>query len=143
MTVIADGDVVPFPSSTAIVKAVGWLDRGRAFSTGPVAEEFFAALVRLCVNPWQPAAAAGRHPCTLCRFSGGPATLVYCSMKVTLGSANVFVPASDCIYMAPSLIIHYVDAHDYQPPAVFQRAVTACPEMRSMAYLKQLRSRIL
>jgi hypothetical protein len=38
------------------------------------------------------------------------------------------------------MIVQYIDAHDYQPPAVFQRAVLECPEMRSMAYLTQLRS---
>jgi len=85
MTVIADGDVVShFPNSKATVKAVGWLERGMEYSKGPVSDEFFAALVRLCVNPWQPAAAAGRHPCTLCRFTGGPATLAYRGMTVRM-----------------------------------------------------------
>ena len=32
---------------------------------------------------------------------------------------------------APSLIVHYVDARAYPPPAVFQRAVLECPEIRS------------
>jgi hypothetical protein len=141
VTMIADLDVLPhFPNSKATVKAVGWLERGREFSTGAVADEFFAALVTLCVDPWQPAAAAGRYPCSFCRLTGGPASVAYRGMTVTMGAANVFVPASDCIYVAPSLIVHYVDTHEYRPPDVFQRAVMECPEMRSMAYLTQLRS---
>lgn len=79
---------------------------------------------------------AGRHPCTLCRFTGGPATLPYRSLNLVLGSANLYVPASDCIYLAQSLIVHYVDAHGYLPPAEFQLAVLACPQMRSMSDLE-------
>ena len=52
----------------------------------------------------------------------------------------MFVPADGVLYAAPSLVAHSVDAHDYQPPAEFVRAVEACPPMRSMAYLRQLRA---
>ena len=141
MTGIRDLSVLPsFMNLKKAVTAVGWLERGMEYPKGPVSEEFFAALVRLCVNPWQPAAAAGRHPCSFCQFSGGPATVTYRGMTVLMGAANVYVPASDCIFVAPSLIVHYVDAHEYQPPAAFQCAVMECPEMRSLAYLTQLKS---
>jgi hypothetical protein len=53
-----------------------------------------------------------------------------------MGSANVFVPGEACVYVAPSLILHYIDTHAYAPPDVFWEAVRACPPMRSMAYLK-------
>ena len=36
--------------------------------------------------------------------------------------------------MAPSMIAHYIDAHAYEPPAVFWEAVMKCPEMSSDAY---------
>jgi hypothetical protein len=41
-------------------------------------------------------------------------------------------------YVAPSLVLHYVDAHEYLPPESFQRAVMACPPMRSMEYLRAI-----
>lgn len=53
-----------------------------------------------------------------------------------MGTSNLFVPAEGFLYVAPSLILHYMDAHDYSPPVDFQRAVMACPAMRSMEYLK-------
>ncbi len=34
----------------------------------------------------------------------------------------------------------HIDAHQYRPPDVFQQAVMACPEMRSMPYLKAIRA---
>jgi hypothetical protein len=51
---------------------------------------------------------------------------------------DLYVPANQVIYVAPELIVHYIDAHQYLPPQVFIDAVLACPEMRSMDYLKAL-----
>jgi hypothetical protein len=141
LTGITDLSLLPsFMNLKKAVTAVGWLERGMDYPKGRVSDEFFAALVRLCVNPWQPAAALGRHECTLCQFTGGPATVRYRDRTVPIGSANVFLPTADGVYVSPNMIVHYVDAHEYQPPAIFQRAVMECPEMRSMAYLEQLRS---
>ena len=58
--------------------------------------------------------------------------------SVTLGRDNVYIPTDGRVFVAPSLVIHYIDAHHYQPPDDFQAAVLNCPEMRSMAYLKAL-----
>jgi hypothetical protein len=43
------------------------------------------------------------------------------------------------VYVAPSLVVHYIDAHQYAPPDAFQHAVTSCPPMRSMDYFKAIR----
>ncbi|MFZ3217848.1 MAG: hypothetical protein WA192_17440 [Candidatus Acidiferrales bacterium] len=40
--------------------------------------------------------------------------------------------------MAPSMILHYIDVHDYEPPEVFWEAVMNCPEMGSEAYRQAL-----
>jgi hypothetical protein len=90
-------------------------------------------------RPWQPFALAGVQDCFACRFTGGPAELRYAGATARLGATNLFVPADDCVFVTPSLIAHYIDAHDYAPPAEFQQAVMNCPAMRSVAYLKMLR----
>jgi hypothetical protein len=41
-------------------------------------------------------------------------------------------------YVAPELILHYIDQHGYSPPAEFQQAVLDCPTMRSVAYLQAI-----
>lgn len=56
-----------------------------------------------------------------------------------MGIGNLFVPAADTIFVAPSLIVHYIDAHEYCPPQPFKDAVLGCPKMRSMKYLKAIR----
>ncbi len=120
--------------------AVGWLELGRPLERGRVTGEFFEAFARLAANAWQPFVHAGRHACQWCVFSGGPAEVRVGDLTVAVGATNVFVPAEQAMYVAPSLLLHYMDAHEYAPPEVFQRAVIACPTMRSMDYLKALRA---
>ena len=49
-------------------------------------------------------------------------------LVVRFGANNLFVPGEGLIYVAPSMIAHYIDAHAYDPPAVFWEAVMKCPE---------------
>lgn len=111
-------------------------------SRGEVGEAFVRKLAELLVNPWQPAVAAGRHSCGFCRLTGGPASFRFGNLanssEVRLGVSNLWLPADAFLFVAPSLILHYMDAHGYAPPDEFQAAVMACPPMRSMDYLKAL-----
>jgi hypothetical protein len=118
---------------------VGWLDVEHEFPVGPVGRDSFVALVRHLSNAWQPFVSAGRHACPFCRFSGGPSRLTIAGHTTELGASLLLVPAPSALYVAPSLIAHYIDAHGYQPPVEFMSAVAALPEMRSMAYLRELR----
>lgn len=123
-----------------ILLAVGWHEPSYPFATGSVSKRFFEALVRLLSNPWQPVALAGFHRCSYCRFTGGSAELRFDELAIRVGANNLFIPADKGVYVAPSLIAHYIDAHDYCPPLVFQEAVLDCPEMRSLGYLKKMKS---
>ena len=57
---------------------------------------------------------------------------------VALGASNLFVPTSEVLFVAPSLVVHYIDAHQYRPPDSFLDAVDGCAEMRSLEYLRAL-----
>lgn len=108
------------------LRAVGWLERGHPFATGRVAAEVYARLVELLKEPWQPGIFMGFHRCDLCLYEG------------PTGQRNLFVPAGGFAFVAPELIAHYMNAHGYRPPDEFCEAILACPEMRSVAYLKAL-----
>ncbi len=128
----------PWPDDDRIVP-VGWLTDSEDFDRGKVGFDFVVALFKLLRNPWQPAVAMGFHSCPFCKFSGGPRTfgMKETNDSVLLGRDNVYVPSEGRILVAPSLVIHYVDSHQYRPPDEFQSAVLNCPEMRSMEYLKR------
>ncbi len=127
------------PTWKSTLLAIGWLERGQDFAVGNPRDDFFPALIRLVLNPWQPSIAMGAHSCSLCVYTGGPKHVQYQNLEVEVGINNLYVPTTDdVVYFAPSTIVHYVDSHAYCPPIEFQEAVIACPEMRSMAYLKLL-----
>lgn len=120
--------------------AVGWLESGHDYTSGELSDSVVSRLTELLVNPWQPSIAMGQHDCSFCRFSGGPRTFTFNNSTIEMGISNLFIPTKDQIFVAPSLIVHYMDAHNYAPPDVFCDAVMACPEMRSMPYLKAIRN---
>jgi hypothetical protein len=50
----------------------------------------------------------------------------------------MIVPSRASVYIAPDLIVHYVEQHRYAPPAEFVDAMLACPEPSSAAYFDLL-----
>lgn len=118
--------------------AVGWVETADQCDGGAVDDEFFDLLMELLADPWQPFAMAGSHRCTLCRYTGGPVEVRRGSRTARVGENNLFVPARDRVYVAPSSIVHYIDAHGYRPPEEFRAAVRGMPAMRSIGYLRLL-----
>jgi len=103
--------------------SVGWLVPEKDFVKGEVSKEFFEALFSMLRKPWQPFIAAGHEPCRFCRFTHGPAKLRYLDEEVSIGTNNLFVPDGEKVFVSPSMILHYIDSHQYQPPVEFQAAV--------------------
>lgn len=121
------------------VLGVGWLEQGKPYQKGKVEEAVFARLMELLRDPWQPYVAAGVHVCDLCRFMDAPPYVQYRNLRIGTGhNNNLFLPGEGVIYIAPSMIVHYIVAHDYAPPDVFCDAVMRCPPMRSMEYWKAI-----
>ena len=126
----------PFDHEGKLI-AVGWLEPDFEYTQGEVDPDVVAELCNLCVDPWEPAVLMGWHDCGFCRFTTGTRAFTY-NHTVTLGISNLFIPADGFLYVAPSLILHYIDAHGYAPPQEFCDAVQKCPPMRSMDYLKAI-----
>ena len=120
--------------------AVGWLEPKQDYLRGEVSEEFFYRLCALLQEPWHPpVVCAGIHVCKLCQFSGGRAQSQFRGYRFDgVSGGSLFVPFGGKLFVAPVSVAHYVDAHEYCPPAEFQEAVMACPQMRSTDYMKAL-----
>ena len=109
----------------SLLRAVGWLESGKTYSTGVIDAQILRRLSESCANAWEPCHFWGYHRCDLCGGEQGP-----------LGVNNLFIPGDSFLYVSPELIIHYIEVHQYAPPAEFCAAVLACPSMGSAAYLK-------
>ena len=101
------------------VRAISWLSDKHPFPTGESPPEFLARLKEFCQH-WQEGVKAlctvifmGVHFCELCDEQAA--------------SGNIGVPAGPILYVAPELIAHYVEAHQYLPPAEFIVAVMNAP----------------
>jgi hypothetical protein len=114
------------PEFASCLRAVGWLEKGRAYAIERVQPAVYTRLVELLKDPWQPGSFAGLHICDICLYEGAP------------GTRNLFVPCGAHVFVCPELVVHYMNAHGYRPPEEFCTAVLACPPMRSVPYLKAL-----
>ena len=129
-----------FGEGTGHLLAVGWVDRRHPVTRGTVEPAFVARLVELLMDPWQPPQTLGWHDCTFCRLTRGPGVFEYGGTRIFIGTSNVFVPGQGCLYIAPSLILHFMDSHGYVPPEEFIEAVLDCPPMRSPEYMQALKA---
>ena len=104
---------------------VGWLEAPHPFPQGKVSREDVAALERLLVQGWQPAKSRGWHDCSLCGRGpeAGPLQRQLDGQMRLLGADILYVPDGDRLYAAPSLIIHYIEDHRYEPPEAFLAAL--------------------
>jgi len=113
-------------------KAIGWLSKDHPYQRGELTSEALSALhafMNEAVTFW---IACGHHRCEFCPTTG-PWTLANTS------SREILVPAIDVIYVAPVLILHYIEAHQYKPPDEFIDALLACPRQRSDEWIALMR----
>src|SRR5262245_24684306 len=119
--------------------AVGWLEAEHSYRHGKANEDFVDKLIELLVDPWAPSYFLGYHDCSFCNPPEGPYELDYKGMTIQVGALNLFIPTNGFLYVAPSLIAHYILAHDYVPPTEFCEAIMKCPPMFSAEYLAAIK----
>jgi hypothetical protein len=110
-------------------RAVGWLCRYFPFSKGPTSTVFRQRLQDLC---WSPSRLTrGCHQCE------------FCSGQAAVGNGEIDVRGHDRkIYVAPAMVIHYVEAHEYCPPDVFIQAVERLPKHKWVNPVPELSDRV-
>jgi hypothetical protein len=77
----------------------------------------------------------GIHRCDLCR--------VQLSDGSVAGYRNLWIPGEGVVYVAPELILHYIEGHHYKPPDEFIIAVLNSPEQSSSAYVDAMQKIML
>ncbi|MGH3998644.1 MAG: hypothetical protein ACRDTJ_14420 [Pseudonocardiaceae bacterium] len=119
-------DLTPYrylPNQPAMLN-VGWLSRGHEFPKGPIPDEVVAALYVLA-DEQENNILRGVHDCEFCTRESPmrlPAPVARGFVDLGMGELHAFVPGSET-YSAPSLIVHYITEHGYQPPVAFMEAV--------------------
>ena len=121
------------------ISAVGWLAAAHPYEHGSVSAGFLGHLFELLESVWDPIRFRGKHACDLCGLQ--PEELRNEAGRVVdMGATNLFVPKLGVLglFVAPSLILHYVVDHTYRPPSEFQAALMACPRTDSSSYFRRV-----
>jgi len=117
------GSSEPLPTNVRPL-AVGWLDSSHPYSVGSVDDEFVARLFEAC-RSHATARTRGWHGCPFCS-SPVPTIVTQGDETLAVADAEIRVVAEDGTWLvAPTLVLHYVTAHAYQPPREFIEAVTS------------------
>lgn len=110
------------------VRAVGWLAAADAgFPTRAPDPLFANGLAGHIDDGW-------RH------VSTPPLECAFCEPIPGVGGepGYILVPAEELLFVAPSMILHFVINHRYAPPAAFCAAVMACPTVATDEYYAAL-----
>jgi hypothetical protein len=132
------------PLSTHLV-AVGWLHPEYPMSPSevPPPAALMDKLWALGSNGgyWGLFSFLGYHGCGFCpNAPDKTATLVtYKGETRETGAKNIWVPGQGKIFVAPSLVYHYVLEHQYRLPVEFRTAVVQSPLPGTRAYDRALR----
>ncbi|WP_405055856.1 hypothetical protein OG474_24300 [Kribbella sp. NBC_01505] len=122
MTYFPDLSTYEYGEAERPMVNVGWLGRGQAFASGSVAPEVVDGLAQLAMDEQN--VYRGWHNCEFCAEESPIEFPAPDGSSLLLGHAEVHVAGPDgAVYAAPTLILHYITAHEYRPPADFLYAV--------------------
>jgi hypothetical protein len=93
------------------VVSVGWLDGDHEYTKGEFDLERWPKIKTIFEASEPVHLTRGAHNCALCGRASGN------------GEYHAYNPRTDRIYIAPALILHYIQAHQYVPPKEFVEAV--------------------
>jgi hypothetical protein len=108
------------------IRAIGWLHPDHPHTKGEVPTDFLARLTEFAARSSDSAEAlyfgafCGYHTCE------------YCGQAHGIG--NFGVPSDDLLFVAPEMVVHCIEQHDYCPPVEFVEAVRRSPLPDSEEY---------
>ena len=129
------------------LRAVGWLDPQYSYphSTDPPSDMLLDSLVRLrSAGTWKPLLGFylfGYHRCLFCPDAPEkePTIVTHKGWRLEVGAGGMYVPGRHEVYVAPTLILHYILAHGYRPPPEFCSAAIRSPMPGSRDYDRHMK----
>ena len=108
-------------------KNVGWLDAAHEFPKGEVSPALLEKLRALIIGTKDSDVIVNKvrciHPCNFCGLENVVLSGVH--RKVHLGMSQIWIPdiGPNRFFAAPSMILHYIEKHQYRPPSTFLDAI--------------------
>lgn len=127
------------------VRMVGWLDEHHAYTRGSVSSNLRAKLLRILFTDYPDHnyhvnKVRSQTPCPFCERK---ITIEDKDGRTTpLGMSELWIPSESVWYSFPSLLLHYIEQHQYVPPKVFLEAVESC-NLDEKVYSETVRNRLV
>jgi hypothetical protein len=128
MSFFPDMGTISLVAAGPRVRAIGYLDRDHPFQQGDPPAKFRERLPLFAIT-WAESARLLGFPL----FLGGH-LCEFCEDRA-LGMGDFGVPIWGVLFVAPTLIEHYVERHRYLPPADFITAVMRAPLPGTLRYV--------
>jgi len=125
---------------------IGWLDNSHPYSQENY-DNIEKEVLLLCIFNYcmyRVNLTSGHHTCNLCQKEYGRILNVHRKGKdITLGNGEIFVKGrNNIVYVAPTLIYHYIETHNYKPPREFVDAVTADTTKENFSFFKDMETQV-
>jgi len=133
MTHFDDLSPYSYQPSESPMKNVGWLGAGASFPTGSTPARARDELLRISSEALPKNIMRGVHDCEFCEVESPIRLETPYNERgwASIGMGEFHVQAKDgTIYSAPTLILHYIDEHNYLPPDGFIDALLGRAESR-------------
>lgn len=123
MATFSDLTVYSYVPVDGVLLNVGWLGADSDFQVGEVPTDVRDTLIQLAMDPVN--VMRGLHHCELCDVESPilVARRQARGERAVLGTGEIHVRGAEHTYVAPTLVIHYIDSHHYAPPTEFSEAV--------------------
>ena len=103
------------------LKAVGWLEN-EGYEKGYPGDRFVRTVIKHTPDSLFSDGTRGGHCCSLCDKGSRP-WVYWKTKRIRLnGHGHYLIRKGKAVYMAPSLLLHYVVSHEYLPPEEFIHA---------------------
>jgi len=99
---------------------IGWLEAGIPYPTGEIDADLLRRILDLCKMPVN--RTRGWHRCPFCGKC--PVVISFGDGNLKLGDAEIRVQGTrGRSFACPTLVYHYIEAHNYRPPQEFVEAL--------------------
>ena len=139
------GDSCQFRLFGGPIRAIGWLSRSCPYPRETMVSSLRDVVLNQLRQGLYCGFHCGVHVCEFCYQKDNPGKVIDLGSEMFIrgyptGNGVIIVPGERYLFVAPTMLGHYIEHHDYRPPAEFITALLDCPDCNSDLFIDKLRS---
>ncbi len=136
-------DGCQFRLSGGAVRAIGWLSIQHEYSKGTMATAMRDLVLKNLESGLHTDFYMGQHVCEYCYDKTNPGKRIGLGDEAFVsgypaGNGAIIIPGKQHLFVAPVLISHYIEEHEYLPPSAFIDALLDSPNFLSEEWFDRM-----